>query len=582
MKKRALILSCGNYTNSGLRPLPSFRPDAERIDGLLANTKIGQFETQLLLDPNLVEAQSAIYEILNSCSHSDLIILYLSGHGLKDAFNRFYFAVPDTDPSRLPATALSGRYIREQIADTSTKRLIVILDTCYAGAFGQEMLAKAHNSLMRVPDELTGGEGHVVMAASSPLQLSFESGEAEVASVFTKALCEGIETGQADFDGDGLIGLGELFEFAARAVADSHPAQTPQISYFGVTADLILARAPRIPTATELDPDIISALESIHPQLRIGAINVLTSYMKSQDPDRRAAAKNRLRTIQDDPHPSVQKAVAKALRTPPPNRRPRTQIKTIEDRRLQNKETINIPARELVSAAQYMPGFASADPSLPILQSVFIRSDGKDLELQVTDRYRAERRKIVGSAGQESFEALVFASDLGGIRGIGRRGDAQITTDSTSVEIAVGSKFASLPTVEGGFPNISALFQGHFNPIEVNASDLLSAVVQVMDRSNIPRNSPVGLRFPSRLHPELRVYSSEIPEVSANVAVCGNCNGEDVLLNPHFVEQALRSLGDESIEILSNSRTILMIVNHADVTREHLIMSIRKPPRQHG
>ena len=68
--------------------------------------------------------------------------------------------------------------------------------------------------------DLGGGRGRVVVTASSAMQYAFEGEElapdADVGtSVFTKALVDGLTTGEADRDGDGWVGLTELFSYVS-------------------------------------------------------------------------------------------------------------------------------------------------------------------------------------------------------------------------------------------------------------------------------------------------------------------------------------------------------------------------------
>jgi uncharacterized caspase-like protein len=206
MAKRALLLSCGSYTGL-LAELRSSLPDTKRLEAILANPEIGNFKTKIVLDPSLVIAQYAIQDMLESANATDLTLIYLSGHGVKDAYGRFYLALPETDLRALAATGLSGRFMREQLADTSCKRLVFILDTCFAGAFSRDLVAKSVTLASGVPTELTESQGHAIISATSAVQYAFETMGDEPVSLFTKTICEGLETGSADLDFDGWVSL---------------------------------------------------------------------------------------------------------------------------------------------------------------------------------------------------------------------------------------------------------------------------------------------------------------------------------------------------------------------------------------
>jgi hypothetical protein len=69
----------------------------------------------------------------------------------------------------------------------------------------------------------------MVLAASTSRQFSLDGrrdAEAEP-SVYTRVLIQGLETGNADTDGDGLVSLGELHNFLYDHVPVESPEQTP-------------------------------------------------------------------------------------------------------------------------------------------------------------------------------------------------------------------------------------------------------------------------------------------------------------------------------------------------------------------
>ena len=63
-----------------------------------------------------------------------------------------------------------------------------------------------------------GGRGKVLLTASRGTEYSFEGepvlGSSEAGSIFTSALIDGITTGDADFDHDGLIYVDDLYHYA--------------------------------------------------------------------------------------------------------------------------------------------------------------------------------------------------------------------------------------------------------------------------------------------------------------------------------------------------------------------------------
>ena len=141
-----------------------------------------------------------------------------------------------------------------------SQRVVLLLDCCYAGAFERGMVARA-GAEMGIEQQF-GGRGRAVITASSAMEYAFEGGELADArelppSVFTSALVQGLETGEADRDQDGLVGLDELYDYIYDKVRAATPNQTPGKWTFGVQGELDIARRSRpVTTPSPLPPEL--------------------------------------------------------------------------------------------------------------------------------------------------------------------------------------------------------------------------------------------------------------------------------------------------------------------------------------
>ncbi len=113
---------------------------------------------------------------------------------------------------------------------------MLFLDCCYGGAFGEGVAVRAAGSanvLESFPaGKLGGGRGRAVITASSAMEYSFEGNSLadehqQQPSVFTAALVEGLSSGEADRDEDGLVSLNELYDYVYDRVRERNPKQTP-------------------------------------------------------------------------------------------------------------------------------------------------------------------------------------------------------------------------------------------------------------------------------------------------------------------------------------------------------------------
>ncbi len=88
-----------------------------------------------------------------------------------------------------------------------------------------------------------GGEGRAVLTSSTSTQYSFEQ-EGSDLSTYTRYLVEGIETGAADLDSDGVVSIDELHEYAKGKVQETAPAMKPEIYAVKEGYKIHLSQAP--------------------------------------------------------------------------------------------------------------------------------------------------------------------------------------------------------------------------------------------------------------------------------------------------------------------------------------------------
>src|SRR5512136_2546989 len=94
--KSALIIANSHYQDPDLRQLVAPAYDAEAFARLLEDPAIGGFEVKTLLDKPAREVSEEIERFFLNRRPGDLLLLYFSGHGIKDDDGLLYFATPDT------------------------------------------------------------------------------------------------------------------------------------------------------------------------------------------------------------------------------------------------------------------------------------------------------------------------------------------------------------------------------------------------------------------------------------------------------------------------------------------------------
>jgi formylglycine-generating enzyme required for sulfatase activity/uncharacterized caspase-like protein len=247
MAKKALLIGVSQY-EAGLPPLAAAPKDVAAMLRVLQSSELGAFdEVKTLIDPDLEAMQTAIDLLFQSCQKGDLGLLYFSGHGITDDSDPLYLATRRTSKDTFRSTAVSASFIHGIMRDRSYQRQhVLILDCCYSGAFAEGWLAKSADINLKPQLEV---EGSVVLTSSTSTQKSYEDKEGEL-SLYTNYIVQGIESGAAESDGDGMISADELHEYAKRHVQSAKPAMKPEIYGIRQGIKIRLAKA-RVDTGLE-------------------------------------------------------------------------------------------------------------------------------------------------------------------------------------------------------------------------------------------------------------------------------------------------------------------------------------------
>jgi hypothetical protein len=247
--RSALVIASDEYQDPGLARLRAPVTDASALGGVLGDPRIGGFEVAMSSNETEARLRREIGRFFADRGRDDLLLLYIACHGVKDEDGRLYFATSDTELQNLAATAISADFVDQQISRSRSRSVVLILDCCYSGAFSRGMTTRASGGIDLL--ERFDGRGRVVITSSTAMEYAFEDGELAggegEASVFTSAVVQGLQTGEADLDGDGWITVRELYEYVYDAVRRRTGNQSPTMSSSDTVGDIFLARNPLSP-----------------------------------------------------------------------------------------------------------------------------------------------------------------------------------------------------------------------------------------------------------------------------------------------------------------------------------------------
>ena len=151
-------------------------------------------------------------DLLSFASPEDTVLVFFSGHGLRDDQGRGYFAPIDADATSLVRTCVAMAQVKQLIESCKARSKVLMLDTCHAGTAKGGPVDKriAIGSAELV--QQAAGKGFVTLASCGPKQESHESAKLGH-GVFSHYLAEGLQ-GRADRDHDGWVDFDELYRYA--------------------------------------------------------------------------------------------------------------------------------------------------------------------------------------------------------------------------------------------------------------------------------------------------------------------------------------------------------------------------------
>jgi uncharacterized caspase-like protein len=320
-RKFALIIGNSQYEDQNLAQLATPDSDVNALRAVLQEPRIGGFDqVTMLVNQPVAAVRRAISAFFVERGREDLLLLYFSGHGIRDDSGQLYLAVKDTEHNLLRGTSIPSTFITEEMDHSRSRRQVLILDCCHSGAFSRGMKGASGDSVGTAAAFEGTGAGRVVLTATDSTQYAWEGdrvvGQAEN-SVFTRYLIQGLHSGEPDTDADGKITLDELYNYIYAHVVQETPRQTPGKWSYGQQGEIVIAMNPRpVLKPAELPSELRQTMDDLRPWVREGAINELARLAGGSQRGLALAAQEALRRMANDDSRRVADAASQALAAP--------------------------------------------------------------------------------------------------------------------------------------------------------------------------------------------------------------------------------------------------------------------------
>jgi DNA polymerase-3 subunit beta len=217
-------------------------------------------------------------------------------------------------------------------------------------------------------------------------------------------------------------------------------------------------------------------------------------------------------------------------------------------------------------------GAASTENALPVLRGVHITSEGDELVLRATDKYRLAEVTLSWSSAGGDVDLLVNAAWLTDVAKT-LAGEASLLADGNLVGIRTGNRATTSIIIDGDYPKIKALFP-ESTDIQLTVSraaltDVLSRVALVAER-----NTPVKLTTAKGF---LTVEAGTGEDATGRETMPCEAIGDDITaaFNPTYLAWSLSATPSEDVDFgfQADLRKPALITGAPGL--RHLLMPVR-------
>lgn len=244
----ALLIGNTTYEDVALAAAPAPTGNVQELAQVLQDPQVGGFQVTRLLDESRSVIERTLAQFFRKRERDDTLLLYFCGQAVLDDVGMLYLATRETERDLPDVTAISAQFISSIMDKSNSSRMLIALDCNTLGAFDPQRMSSAIGAPINASNLFRGtGYGRVVFTAADETRYAWDGalllGD-KTPSVLTQCVIEGLRTGDADEDRDGLITTGELFAYVQRQVRQRAPDQHPQQFTYGQEHGLIVARNP--------------------------------------------------------------------------------------------------------------------------------------------------------------------------------------------------------------------------------------------------------------------------------------------------------------------------------------------------
>jgi hypothetical protein len=241
----ALVIGITKYREESIPAVKYASRDAEVIARYLENVGgIPRSNIKVLTDASVTKSDLEAYIedwLARRVNKDSTVFVYYAGHGAPDIESKEAYIVPYEGHPDFPSKLYSLKKMYESLNKLPAREVIVMLDSCFSGTGGRSVTKSGARPLVISIENPVLASGKInVIAASTGSQISSDYDSVKH-GLFTYFLLRGMR-GEADKNENGLIELGELYDYVKTNVSEKaslelNRDQTPVLLPSADTAD---------------------------------------------------------------------------------------------------------------------------------------------------------------------------------------------------------------------------------------------------------------------------------------------------------------------------------------------------------
>jgi len=226
-KVHVLAVGIDNFANPKVPKLVNAANDARGLVEVLQQDKKKEVYSSVdaILLTNEQATLKAIMEgfdkLAKSAKPDDLTVVFLAGHGIALEGKYYYvpYDMPGLSPEAIGEYGLTHEKLSQQLGRLPTARTMVVLDTCFSGAFaiGDSIMRDSRDQT--IGRQISFSSGRFILAGSASHQEALDGidGHGVLTGVLLKGLAGAADT-ESRGDRDGKVNILELGEYAKTKV----------------------------------------------------------------------------------------------------------------------------------------------------------------------------------------------------------------------------------------------------------------------------------------------------------------------------------------------------------------------------